>query len=46
MDEVVAAVSYKDYVLVFTKRGKIFQIEHDSIYGVRIGLLREIPLEI
>jgi hypothetical protein len=45
MDKVVAAVAYRDYVLVFTEQGKIFKIEHDSLYKIRIQVeLAQLPV--
>jgi hypothetical protein len=31
MNEIVTAVSYRNYVLVFTKNGNIYKVLHDHI---------------
>lgn len=30
MEKIVAAVNHRDYVLVFTDRGRVFRILHDQ----------------
>jgi len=41
--KIIAAVSYRDYVLVFTEYGAIYKIEHDEFTGISIRFLAEIP---
>jgi hypothetical protein len=45
IDEVVAAVSHRDYVLIFTKGGKVFQLSlNDFTRRAIVTRLTEVPL--
>jgi hypothetical protein len=32
-DDVVAAIQFRDYVLVFTRRGTVYRVREDGTFG-------------
>ena len=38
MDEIVAAVQYRDYILIFTRRGVIYKMVMDTFSGTQFTL--------
>lgn len=46
MDEVVSAVSHRDYVLVITRMGKIYRIYHDEFCSHKIVFMGELGLKL
>lgn len=45
MDKIVAAVSYRDYVLVFTENGIIYEISHDELgLGIVVRQIHQIDM--
>jgi len=39
MDEVISAVSHRDYILVITRMGKMYRIYHDEHTGAQYKIV-------
>lgn len=46
MDKVVTAVQFRDYVLVITEQGKIFQVWHNETSVISVAILHQLKLEL
>ena len=45
MDKIVAAVNYRDYVLVFTEYGIVYKISHDDTgIGIVVQIVHQIDM--
>lgn len=44
MDRVVAATQYRDYVLIITEQGKIFQVWHNDSTVISVAILHQLKL--